>query len=108
VPDLREDVQRQERHPQEQERPHAQQGAEQQRARRQDAVGYHARVQLARLGRGEKLRDRVAYPVTAWAFGRSPGLVFLPGKANPACCDPGPSRVDVVAADDVLKIFANE
>jgi hypothetical protein len=54
------------------------------------------------------LRDRVAYPVTAWAFGRSPGLVFLPGKANPACCDPDRSRVDIVAADDVFGTFANE
>jgi putative membrane-bound dehydrogenase-like protein len=50
------------------------------RARRKDAVGYHARVQLARLGRGEKLRDRVVYPVTTWAFGRSLGMVFLPGE----------------------------
>jgi hypothetical protein len=54
------------------------------------------------------LRNRVAYPVTAWAFGRPPGLVFLPGKADPACCDPDRSRVDVVAADDVVKISANE
>ncbi len=52
----------------------------QERARRTDAVGYHARVQLARLDRGEKLRDRVAYPVTTWAFGRSLGMVFLPGE----------------------------
>jgi putative membrane-bound dehydrogenase-like protein len=50
------------------------------RARRKDAIGYHARVQLARLDRGEALRTRIAYPVQTWTFGDSLALVFLPGE----------------------------
>jgi putative membrane-bound dehydrogenase-like protein len=50
------------------------------RGQRKDAVGYHARVQLARLDRGDKLRDKILYPVTTWSFGKSLGMVFLPGE----------------------------
>jgi putative membrane-bound dehydrogenase-like protein len=50
------------------------------RARRTDAVGYHARVQLARLDRGEALRTRIDYPVQTWSFGDALALVFLPGE----------------------------
>jgi putative membrane-bound dehydrogenase-like protein len=50
------------------------------RGQRKDAVGYHARVQLARLDRGDKLRDKIVYPVTTWSFGTSLGMVFLPGE----------------------------
>src|SRR5262249_45189110 len=39
------------------------------RAKRQDAVGYHARVQLQRLDRGEQLQTRIDYAVQTWAFG---------------------------------------
>jgi putative membrane-bound dehydrogenase-like protein len=50
------------------------------KAKRTDAIGYHARVQLARLDRGEKLRTKIDYPVQAWTFGDSLALVFLPGE----------------------------
>jgi putative membrane-bound dehydrogenase-like protein len=50
------------------------------RGKRMDAIGYHARVQLARLDRGDKLKDKIVYPVTTWSFGRSLGMVFLPGE----------------------------
>jgi putative membrane-bound dehydrogenase-like protein len=51
------------------------------RARKDDAIGYHARVQLARLDRGEPLRTRIDYPVRTWAFGDTLAVVFLPGEA---------------------------
>jgi putative membrane-bound dehydrogenase-like protein len=50
------------------------------RAKRQDAVGYHARVQLERLARGEALKSRIDYPVMTWAFGDSLAMIFLPGE----------------------------
>jgi len=52
----------------------------QEKAKRQDAVGYHAKVQLARLDRGEKLQEKLAYPIQTWAFGEGLALVFLPGE----------------------------
>jgi putative membrane-bound dehydrogenase-like protein len=52
----------------------------QERAKRKDAVGYHARVQLERLARGEKLRTKIVYPVMTWSFGDSLAMVFLPGE----------------------------
>jgi putative membrane-bound dehydrogenase-like protein len=51
-----------------------------QRAQKADAVGYHARVQLDRLDRGETLRGSIDYPVQTWAFGDSLAMVFLPGE----------------------------
>ncbi len=50
------------------------------RAKRKDAVGYHAQVQLARLEKGEALRTKIDYPVRTWAFGDSLAMVFLPGE----------------------------
>jgi putative membrane-bound dehydrogenase-like protein len=50
------------------------------RANRNDAVGYHARAQLARLDRGEQLRTSLSYPVQTLAFGTSLAMVFLPGE----------------------------
>lgn len=50
------------------------------RAKRDDAIGYHARVQLGRLDRGESLRARFDYPVQTWSFGESLAMVFLPGE----------------------------
>jgi putative membrane-bound dehydrogenase-like protein len=44
------------------------------------AIGYHARVQLARLDRGEALRTKFDYPIQTWTFGDSLALVFLPGE----------------------------
>jgi putative membrane-bound dehydrogenase-like protein len=50
------------------------------RAKRKDAVGYHAQVQLARLEKGEALRTKFDYPVMTWSFGDSLAMVFLPGE----------------------------
>src|SRR5262249_28362391 len=50
------------------------------KAKRKDAVGYHARVQLARLDRGEALRSKIDYAVQTWSFGDSLAMVFLPGE----------------------------
>ena len=50
------------------------------RAKLNDAVGYHARVQLARLDRGEPLQTKIDYPIQTWAFGNQLALVFLAGE----------------------------
>ncbi len=50
------------------------------RAKQQDAIGYHARVQLARLDRGEKLQTILSYPIQTWTFGDQLAMVFLPGE----------------------------
>jgi len=52
----------------------------QERAKRNDAMGYHARVQLARLDRGEALRSEIDYPLQAWTFGDELAMVFMPGE----------------------------
>jgi putative membrane-bound dehydrogenase-like protein len=50
------------------------------RAKKQDAVGHHARVQLVKLDRGEKLATSIDYPIQTWAFGDSLAMVHLPGE----------------------------
>jgi putative membrane-bound dehydrogenase-like protein len=50
------------------------------RARKDGAIGHHARVQLARLDRGEALRTKITYRVQTWAFGDALAMVFLPGE----------------------------
>jgi hypothetical protein len=55
-------------------------GEWEERAKRNDAIGYHARVQLGRLENGESLRTKIPYPIQTWAFGDSVALVFLPGE----------------------------
>jgi hypothetical protein len=50
------------------------------RAKRKDAVGFHAQTQLARLDRGEKLLAKIDYPIATWAFGDELAMVFLPGE----------------------------
>jgi putative membrane-bound dehydrogenase-like protein len=50
------------------------------KAKLKGARGYHARVQLARLARGEKLQAQLDYPVQTWAFGDQLAMVFLPGE----------------------------
>lgn len=52
----------------------------QERAKRDDAVGHHARVNLARLERGETLPTHIDYPVQTWLFGDTLAMVFLPGE----------------------------
>ena len=51
-----------------------------QRGERQDAVGYHARYQLAKLDRGETLPTELSYPVQTFSFGDSLAMVFLSGE----------------------------
>ena len=50
------------------------------KAKRMDAIGHHARVTLAKLDRGEKLPAHLGYPVQTWAFGESLAMVHLPGE----------------------------
>ncbi len=50
------------------------------RARNDDHAGYHARVNLARLDRGEKLQTLLSYPIQTWTFGDQLAMVFLPGE----------------------------
>lgn len=50
------------------------------KAKRTDAIGYHARVNLARLDRKEALKSKVDYSVMSWQFGDSLAMVFLPGE----------------------------
>jgi hypothetical protein len=50
------------------------------RAKRQDAVGHHARVTLEKLARGEKLPEAINYPIQTWVFGDALAMVFLPGE----------------------------
>jgi putative membrane-bound dehydrogenase-like protein len=50
------------------------------RAKRADAVGHHARVNLGRLDRGETLPTEIAYPIQTWRFADQLALVMLPGE----------------------------
>lgn len=50
------------------------------RAKKQDAIGHHARVQLAKLDRNEALPTSIDYPIQTWAFGDSLAVVHLPGE----------------------------
>ncbi|MBX9622486.1 MAG: c-type cytochrome [Gemmataceae bacterium] len=52
----------------------------QEKAKRDDAVGHHARVTLAKLDRGEKLPTKIVYPIQTWAFGDRLAMAFLPGE----------------------------
>jgi hypothetical protein len=49
-----------------------------QSATNQNAIGYHARKNLARLDRREKLPKKLPYSVEVWAFGDDLAMVFLP------------------------------
>lgn len=60
--------------------PHPTREEWQQRAGQQNAIGHHARTQLARLDRGEALLTGVSYPIQTWSFGDSLAMVFLPGE----------------------------
>jgi putative membrane-bound dehydrogenase-like protein len=50
------------------------------RAKRTDAVGYHAKVNLERLDQGQILPSKINYPVQTWVFGNALAMVFLPGE----------------------------
>ncbi|MBI4625431.1 MAG: neutral/alkaline non-lysosomal ceramidase N-terminal domain-containing protein [Verrucomicrobia bacterium] len=43
-------------------------------------VAFHAKVQLAKLDRGEKIPTELPYLVQVWNFGRELAIVFLPGE----------------------------
>jgi hypothetical protein len=50
------------------------------RAKDTNYIGQHARLNLARLDRGEPLKTRLPYLVQTWAFGDDLAMVFLPGE----------------------------
>jgi hypothetical protein len=50
------------------------------RAREEGIVGYHARKNLARLDRGERLPEVLPYSVQTWQFGSDLAMVFLAGE----------------------------
>jgi hypothetical protein len=50
------------------------------RAKRPGIVGYHAKKNLARLDRGEKLPTKLPYIVQSWTFGDELAMVFLAGE----------------------------
>jgi hypothetical protein len=50
------------------------------RGKRTDAVGHHARVSLAKLDRNETLPTKINYPIQTWVFGNDLAVVFLPGE----------------------------
>jgi putative membrane-bound dehydrogenase-like protein len=50
------------------------------RAKRTDAIGHHARVQLEKLDRGQALMTKIDYPIQTWAFGDTLALAFLGGE----------------------------
>ncbi len=49
-------------------------------ADRGGTVGFHARVHLDRLDRGEVIKTKVPLPVQTWKFGNSLAIVFLGGE----------------------------
>lgn len=50
------------------------------KAKKQDAIGHHARVQIEKLDRKEALPTKVDYPIQTWAFGDTLAMAFLPGE----------------------------
>jgi hypothetical protein len=44
------------------------------------SVAYHAKAQLAKLDRGEKLQTTLPYLVQVWNFGSDLAMVFFPGE----------------------------
>jgi putative membrane-bound dehydrogenase-like protein len=50
------------------------------KAKRTDAIGHHARVQLEKLDRAEALLTQIDYPIQSWAFGDTLAMAFLPGE----------------------------
>jgi len=50
------------------------------KAKNQNAIGHHARTQLARLDRGEALTTEISYPIQTVSFGDELAWVFLPGE----------------------------
>jgi putative membrane-bound dehydrogenase-like protein len=46
----------------------------------EDAAGYNAKFQLAKLDRGEPLQSAIDYPIQSWTFGDDLAMVFLAGE----------------------------
>ena len=46
------------------------------------AIAYHAKKNLARLDRGEKIPTHLPYLVQTWSFGSELAIVFLPGEVT--------------------------
>ncbi|MEY2428989.1 MAG: hypothetical protein QOJ40_1874 [Verrucomicrobiota bacterium] len=51
-----------------------------QKAKQTDYVGYYARVNLAKLDRGESLETQLPYLIQTWNFGNDLAIIFLPGE----------------------------
>src|SRR5262245_646929 len=49
-------------------------------AKLDNPTGHHARTQLTKLDRGEKLMEKIDAPLQSWLFGDSLALLFLPGE----------------------------
>lgn len=60
--------------------PHPTEAEWDQRGKKTDAIGYHARVQLERLKQGRKLPTTIPYTLQTWKFGDSLAMAFLPGE----------------------------
>ncbi|HKA06467.1 MAG TPA: neutral/alkaline non-lysosomal ceramidase N-terminal domain-containing protein [Gemmataceae bacterium] len=52
----------------------------QEKAKRTDAIGHHARYQLEKLDRKEALLTKIDYLIQTWSFGDSLAMAFLPGE----------------------------
>jgi len=50
------------------------------RSRQKGPIAYHAKVNLERLDRGEKLPEKLPYQVGTWRFGDDLSMVFLAGE----------------------------
>jgi hypothetical protein len=50
------------------------------RASKPGIIGYHAKKNLARLDRGERIPTTLPYSVQTWTFGDELAMVFLPGE----------------------------
>jgi putative membrane-bound dehydrogenase-like protein len=50
------------------------------RAQKDGIVGYHAKKNLARLDRNEKMPTELYYPMVTWNFGDDLAFIFLPGE----------------------------
>ncbi|MBL9166619.1 MAG: neutral/alkaline non-lysosomal ceramidase N-terminal domain-containing protein [Verrucomicrobiales bacterium] len=55
-------------------------GELEEKAKRTDAVGYHARFNLAKLDRGEVLPAELPYTIQTWTLGNSLAMINLPGE----------------------------
>ena len=50
------------------------------RTKQKGPIAYHAKVNLERLDRGEKLPEKLPYQIGTWSFGEDLSMVFLAGE----------------------------